>query len=41
MGDEFKGIDIAVLIPCFNEEVAIGRVVPDFPSARPTAHVNN
>jgi glycosyltransferase involved in cell wall biosynthesis len=39
MGDEFNGLEIAVLIPCYNEEVAIPRVVRDFRRALPTAKV--
>jgi len=39
MVNDFRGIDIAVLIPCYNEEVAIGRVVQDFRRALPTATV--
>ncbi|MBB2167642.1 glycosyltransferase [Gluconacetobacter aggeris] len=31
--------NIAVLIPCYNEEVAIGRVVQDFASALPQAKI--
>jgi len=31
--------DIAVLIPCFNEEVAIGKVVRDFRAALPHARI--
>jgi hypothetical protein len=34
------GQTIAVLIPCFNEEVAIGRVVADFRAALPTATIH-
>lgn len=40
MNDEFKGIEIAVLIPCFNEEVAIGKVVRDFRQALPSAKIH-
>ena len=40
MGDEFKGIEIAVLVPCYNEEVAIGRVVRDFRAALPGAKIH-
>jgi glycosyltransferase involved in cell wall biosynthesis len=32
-------LEIAVLIPCFNESVAIGKVVADFRAALPTATV--
>ncbi len=39
MADEFSGLEIAVLIPCYNEEVAIPRVVQDFRKALPTARV--
>ncbi|MBE7941373.1 MULTISPECIES: glycosyltransferase family 2 protein [Ramlibacter] len=39
MADEFQGLSIAVLIPCYNEEVAIPRVVRDFRRALPTARV--
>jgi len=39
MSEEFRGIEIAVLIPCYNEEVAIGKVVSDFRQALPTAKV--
>ncbi len=33
------GLRIAVLVPCYNEEVAIGRVVDNFRNALPTATV--
>jgi hypothetical protein len=39
MSDDFKGLEIAVLVPCYNEEVAIPRVVRDFRQALPTAHI--
>ena len=43
MTDESKAIpavlDIAVLIPCFNEEVAIARVVSDFREQLPAARI--
>jgi glycosyltransferase involved in cell wall biosynthesis len=32
-------ISIAVLIPCFNEEVAIPKVVTDFRNSLPTARI--
>ena len=32
-------LDVAVLVPCFNEAVAIGKVVADFRAALPTATV--
>ena len=34
MTDDFKGLEIAVLIPCFNEEVTIAHVVRDFRRAQ-------
>lgn len=37
--DEFAGLSIAVLLPCFNEEHAIGDVVRDFRAALPGARV--
>lgn len=37
--EDFSGLQIAVLIPCFNEEHAIGTVVRDFRAALPTATV--
>ncbi len=30
---------IAVIIPCYNEEAAIGKVIADFKSALPTATI--
>jgi glycosyltransferase involved in cell wall biosynthesis len=39
MPNDLNAVDIAVLIPCFNEEVAIGRVVEDFRRALPGARV--
>ena len=39
MLDQFKGVDIAVLIPCYNEQVAIPRVVEDFRRALPGARI--
>jgi hypothetical protein len=39
MADEFNGLEIAVLIPCYNEEIAIPRVVQDFRRALPSARV--
>lgn len=35
----FDGLQIAVLVPCFNEAAAIGQVVRDFRAALPTATV--
>lgn len=37
--DSFPGINIAVIIPCHNEEVAIPRVVRDFRAALPSAKI--
>ncbi len=37
--DEFEAINIAVIVPCYNEEVAIAAVVRDFRSALPSARV--
>jgi len=34
-----RDIEVAVLIPCYNEEVAIGRVIDDFRSVLPTARI--
>lgn len=39
MGDEFEGLEIAVLVPCFNEEVAVPRVIADFRRALPSAKI--
>jgi glycosyltransferase involved in cell wall biosynthesis len=39
MSDDFKGLEIAVLVPCYNEEVAIPRVVGDFRQALPMARI--
>jgi hypothetical protein len=39
MPNELSAVDIAVLIPCYNEEVAIARVVEDFRRALPDARV--
>jgi hypothetical protein len=39
MLDQFNGVEIAVLIPCYNEEVAIPIVVEGFRRALPTAKV--
>ena len=36
----FSNIDVAVLIPCYNEEAAIGRVVKGFREALPTARIH-
>ena len=37
--DRFDGYKIAVLVPCYNEEVAIAQVVHDFRAALPTAAI--
>ncbi|MGE3148676.1 MAG: glycosyltransferase family 2 protein [Pseudorhodoplanes sp.] len=37
--DSLEGHRIAVLIPCYNEEAAIGKVVADFKTVLPTATV--
>jgi hypothetical protein len=39
MHKEFEGLEIAVLIPCYNEEVAVPRVVRDFRAALPQAKI--
>jgi hypothetical protein len=39
MADEFDGLEIAVLIPCYNEEVPIPRVIGDFAQALPSARL--
>jgi hypothetical protein len=39
MADEFERLEIAVLIPCYNEEVAVPRVVRDFRQALPSAKI--
>jgi len=38
-GGETTGLDVAVLIPCYNEAVAITRVVEDFRTALPNARI--
>ncbi len=40
MPHDLNAVDIAVIIPCFNEEVAIGRVVADFRRALPMARIH-
>lgn len=37
--DDFAALEVAVIIPCFNEEVAIGKVVADFREELPTAEI--
>ena len=37
--DRFDGVKIAVLVPCYNEEVAIAKVVRDFSAALPGATI--
>lgn len=39
MLEEIEGLSIAVLLPCYNEEVTIGKVVRDFKAALPGATV--
>ncbi len=39
MTDEFERLEIAVLIPCYNEEVAVPRVIRDFRQALPNASI--
>jgi len=39
MSDEFERLEIAVLIPCYNEEIAVPRVVRDFRQALPSAKI--
>ncbi len=39
MLEEIEGLSIAVLLPCYNEEVTIGKVVRDFKAALPGAAV--
>ncbi|MCY7369491.1 MAG: glycosyltransferase family 2 protein [Polaromonas sp.] len=39
MTHEFSGLDIVVLIPCYNEEVAVPLVVRDFRQALPSARI--
>jgi len=39
MPNDLNAVDIAVIIPCYNEEVAIGRVVSDFRRALPQARI--
>ena len=36
---DLAGLSIAVLIPCYNEEVAITKVVKDFQSSLPIAEI--
>jgi glycosyltransferase involved in cell wall biosynthesis len=37
--DSHRGPRVAVLVPCFNEEIAIGKVVADFRAALPQAAI--
>jgi hypothetical protein len=39
MLNELDAVDIAVIVPCYNEEVAIGRVVTEFRRALPNARI--
>jgi glycosyltransferase involved in cell wall biosynthesis len=38
-GDARKPVDVAVLVPCYNEETTIGAVVSDFKAALPNARI--
>lgn len=38
-GDSVSDMDVAVIIPCYNEEAAIGKVVRDFRAALPDAAI--
>jgi glycosyltransferase involved in cell wall biosynthesis len=38
-GGSVSNLQLAVLIPCYNEEVAIGKVVADFRASLPTARI--
>ena len=38
-GEDLSAFDIAVVVPCYNEEAAIGKVVRDFRAALPEATV--
>jgi len=38
--DEFEGLDIAVLIPCYNEAATVADVVQGFRRALPEAHIH-
>ena len=38
-GNQVAGVTIAVLVPCYNEEVAIAKVVSDFRAALPEATI--
>ncbi|WP_332815857.1 glycosyltransferase family 2 protein [Ramlibacter sp.] len=40
MPHDLDTVDLAVIIPCYNEEVAIGRVVADFRRALPSARIH-
>lgn len=39
MLEEIEGLSIAVLLPCYNEEVTIGKVVRDFKASLPDATI--
>ena len=39
IGTRFKGLRVAVILPCYNEEAAIGTVVADFQKALPEARI--
>jgi len=38
-GKRFNGLSVAVILPCYNEEAAIGTVVADFRKALPEARI--
>jgi len=38
-GGDRKSVDVAVLVPCYNEETTIGAVVSDFKAALPNARI--
>jgi glycosyltransferase involved in cell wall biosynthesis len=38
-GGDRKPVDVAVLVPCYNEEMTIGAVVSDFKTALPNARI--
>ena len=38
-GDRFHGLSVAVILPCYNEEAAIGTVVADFRKVLPEARI--
>jgi hypothetical protein len=36
---QYRGLSVALLVPCFNEEMTIARVVRDFRSAMPALEI--